>query len=398
MNSIKIPIILAIAVALGRFALDTYLPAFPIMAAAMQTTDEHMGLTLSVYIFGLALSQLIGGPLSDYLGRAKVIFSGLLIFAFASLMLAFSHTFTELLLWRVIQALGGGWSVVSIPAIIRDRTIGKETVKLISMVALISTIAPALAPSIGSLIISRTGWQGIFIFLCVYALLTILLLRIFIFNIKPLAKSEPKKFSFFAGYALILKNELGVYLILVQAFVFSIMTIFLTHASFIYQQWFSLSNFQFSLLFGLNIVVMCLLNLLNRWLLRWFYPGTLLIWAVCAQAVVILALCLLIHFTPIHLLAFTPFIMLTIGLFGAISPNNQACYLQCFPNNTATAVALMGAIHLVIGGSLSALSVELADGSLRPIMIMMAICGCIAIVCASRAFWIMKKIKLSHQF
>lgn len=382
MPSLLFIIILAMAVALGPFAVDTYLPAFPNIAQFMQVSIDRVGLSVSIYIFGLALGQLVGGFLSDRYGRARLMITGLVIFFLSSFLLAFSHTLTQLLLLRFLQALGGGCCGVSVPAIVRDRTQGRETAKLFSLIGLIYIIAPAIAPSIGSLILVIFNWSGIFIFLALYALLLIFFLKRHVFTSPaPLSSRDPsiKKLTMISGFSLVLKNKTARYLILVQAFSFSIMMIFLANASFIYQQWFAVSAFAFSVLFACNIAVMGFLSSINRWLVHRLEPSIILMVAVALQTLAVAAL-IVIVFLNLNMMFFVPALMVAVGSMGMISPNTQACYLHYFGNNSGTAAALMGAIQLTTAGCMSALSTFIADGSLRPLVLTMGLC---AIVCVS---------------
>ncbi len=162
---------LATVFAISPFAIDTYLPAMPNMAEAMQVDISMVSVTVSLYILGMAAGQLIGGPLSDQKGRRFVMILGLLIFAAGSVLLTTSTSIEILWLWRFIQAAGGGMAVVGVPAIIRDISSGKESAKLFSLIALIMMIAPSIAPTVGTFILTLSGWQWIFYFLAVIAVI-----------------------------------------------------------------------------------------------------------------------------------------------------------------------------------------------------------------------------------
>lgn len=372
MPHFRFAMILAMTVALAPFSVDTYLPSFPHIAQSLHVDINAVALSLSVYVFSLAVSQLLGGPLSDHWGRATILLSGLVVFAIASVLLAFSSNLTELLLFRALQGLGGGWAMVSVPAIVRDNTEGHESAKLFGLIGLMMIVAPAIAPMIGTLILMFSNWPGIFIFLAAYALLVMVLAKLFV-----LSKSKPRrnipatKINFIAQYRHILRVNVAIYFLLLQAFAFSIMLVFLTHASFIYQQYFHVSNVTFSILFMCNIVTMACMNRLSRLLLKWFTPLVILLNAVALQA---LAVALLICITLLHptIDFFVPALMLTVGSLGAITPNIQACYLQFYPKNSGAAAALLGAMQLGLGGCISAFSAWVAnDVSLLPIVLTM---------------------------
>ncbi|MDG9671281.1 multidrug effflux MFS transporter [Hahella sp. CR1] len=369
----RIAFILAMAVALGPFAIDTYLPAFPDIAKAIGADIHDVSLSISVYILGLAIGQLIGGPLSDRLGRSRIMLTGLAVFLFSCLMLSQSESLASLLIWRFTQAFGGGWCAVSVPAIIRDRTEGQETAKLFSLIGLIMIAAPAIAPTLGSTILAFADWRWIFLFLALYTGVVIVTLWFSLFADAP-PHSPPPKRNVLADYLEILKNTAALRFIFIQSLGFSVMLTFLTHASFIYQEWFGLSEFAFSLLFAGNIAVMALMSMANRALLTWVESAQLLRLAVWLQTFGVILLIAIVFFYP-SLYLFAPALMLSVGSLGAAMPNGSACFIQFFKSNSGTASALMGALQFTISGAISALSSALSDGTLVPIVAVMLMCA-----------------------
>ncbi|MFT3741127.1 MAG: multidrug effflux MFS transporter [Gammaproteobacteria bacterium] len=376
--SLRIVFILAMVSALGPFAFDTYLPAFPDIANFLHTDIQQIGYTVSVYLLGLAVGQLIGGPLSDYWGKAKIMLIGLGIFTFASLMTVFANSLIFLLACRMLQAFGGGWGGVGVAGIVRDRFEGKEAAKVFSLIMLIMMMAPAIAPTLGSIILTIAHWQGIFIFLTLYASLVMIMLWTYVFEKSTISPLKNVKLSFFKGYVSVLQNKVALCFIMVQAFAFSIMVIFLTNASFIYQNWFAVSKFGFAGLFACNIATMFLLNMINRLLLRWVEPIWILFFSIVLQAVAVMTLIFIVYFHN-QLIFFVPGIMIAVGTIGVTAPNNQACYLQFFKENSATAAALMGALQLSISGIMSGFSSFIGNRTLQPIVLCMGFCAFITV-------------------
>jgi len=235
LSPFRLALLLAITVALGPLALDTYLPAFPQIANDFNVDLPAVGRTLSIYVLVLGFSQLVGGPLSDRYGRRVVLLTGLGIFAVASLVLAGTKSLGSMMFWRVIQAIGGAWAAVSVPAIVRDRTSGNESARLFSLIGLIMFIAPALAPSIGSVILHFSAWPGIFVMLAVYALVLAITLRAFLFrNLPAASRTRTPLHTLVTNYVQVLKNTTAMRFIIMQTLAFSVLLIFITHASFIY--------------------------------------------------------------------------------------------------------------------------------------------------------------------
>lgn len=358
MSHLKFALALALTIALAPLALDTYLPAFPVMAAAFDVTNHQLSLTVSIYIFTLSLGQLIAGPLADKWGRQRIMYSGLVVFFISSLGIALTTHYGLLLTLRAIQAFGGGWVLVCIPALVRDRAHGREAAKLFSLIGLIAVLAPAIAPLLGASLVKLGGWQTIFFFVTGYSLFVMIVLKKLIFTPDAPTKSHLKVAHDGAlqRYMSVFKTPPALRFIALQALSFSIMMLFVANSSFIYQTHFNVSEFTFGLLFGANVVTMLLMNLLNRHLLSFFSTVQLLRVGITLQMVGLITLAIVMMFSPQQLWCFVPALMVTIGAMGMISPNNQANCMEYFPHNSGTAAALMGAIQFSTAGLLSALS------------------------------------------
>lgn len=340
---------------LGPFAIDTYLPAFPDIAAAMGVEISVVSLTISVYMFAIALGQLVGGALSDRFGRRRVLVTGLLLFAGASFFLSQAQTIESLLLGRVVQALGGGFTAVSVPALVRDRVNGLQAAKLFSMIGLVAIVAPAIAPTIGTLLLRLGEWGIIFIFLGLYALCLLPLLSATVFKGPRRPPVGPGGISMVARYLQVLSEHRALPYIGWQTAGFGGLIIFVTWSAFIYQVHYQQSRDAFALLFACNIAAMFCCNLLNRVLLNRLPSLQILRAATVAQAVASVWL-LGVALLDGPVFAFLPGMMLYAGTLGAISPNNQAGFLEYFPTSSGSAAALMGTATFSLGGIASGLS------------------------------------------
>lgn len=361
-------------VAIGPLALDTYLPAFPQVASDLGVDLPAVGRTLSIYVFALGLTQLVAGPLSDRYGRRVILFSGLTIFAAASLMLAFSSSLASMMAWRLIQAMGGACCAVSVPAIVRDRTQGQAAASLFSLIGIVMLVAPALAPAIGSSLLYLFDWPAIFVFLAAYAAVVALTIHNFLFRgLPPAAKSRTPVYTLLTNYLTVIRHRTTMRFIAIQTLAFSVMLVFITHASFIYQDWFGVSNQLFSVLFACQVTGMVGANVLNRRLLKSFHSTQILRTAAAIQALaVLLLLGAIVQDAGLATVAVS---MVVIGgCMGAIIPNNIANALEFFPNLGGTASALLGATQFALGGLISAASTWLADDTPLPIVLVMACC------------------------
>ena len=385
MSHFQLALLLGMTVALGPLALDAYLPAFPDIAEGFGIPHADVGLTLSAYVATLGLAQLVGGPLSDRYGRKLILFVGLTIFAIAAMMIAGADTLAELVGWRIVQGIGGAFCAVSVPAIVRDQVGGQEAARLFGLIGLIMFIAPAAAPSLGALMLALGDWHWIFVFLAGYALLLAVVLQIALFpRLKPRPQASTPVKTLVTNYMLVLRHGTTMRFIGIQVMCFSTMLLFITHSSFIYQEWFGLSNASFSMLFAANIGLMAVLNLVNRPLLR-RVPSVILL-----RVQVMLQFLMLVGLVTVVILdgpfwAVALFIIGAIGCQGGIVPNNMANALEFFPHLGGTAAAMLGASQFTLAGGISALSSALGGDALLPIVLSMLVCSTGAVVLAAGA-------------
>jgi DHA1 family bicyclomycin/chloramphenicol resistance-like MFS transporter len=155
----------------GPFSIDTIFPAFPEIGAQLGADRLAMQQTISVYLLAYALTSVVHGPLSDAIGRRKVILGGLAIFILASVGCALSRDLPTLLAFRAVQGLSAGVGLIVGRALIRDVLHGDDAQRMMSQVSMIFGIAPAIAPIIGGWILGWSRWPMIFWFLVVFSLL-----------------------------------------------------------------------------------------------------------------------------------------------------------------------------------------------------------------------------------
>ncbi len=377
-KNLGIAIVLGMTMGLGPFAVDAYLPAFPSIADSLSVNVNEVARSISIYIFTLAIGQLIAGPVADRIGRERVMQAGLGIFALASGMIALADSLNSLLLLRALQAFGAGCTSVCIPAIVRDRMSGNEAARFFTKIGMIMIIAPAGAPAIGSLLLGSFGWRSIFIFLLVYSLLVLIPIKLVIFPRDYHERLTPPATSLWTQYSAVIKTQSALRFMLIQTLAFSIMLLFLTHASFIYQEHFKATPAQFSWLFAGNILVMFGVNLTNGKLLERFQAIEILRMSITLQALAIFLLLLVTAFYP-SLWLFVPAMMITVGVLSAIIPNTMACYMDYFQDHGGTASALLGAFQFAVAGSLSVISTLLPEG-LEMVILAQASCSAVCLL------------------
>ncbi|WP_392339209.1 multidrug effflux MFS transporter [Moritella marina] len=384
---------LAAVFALTPFTIDSYLPAMPTMAKAMDVDISLMSVTVSLYIFGLAIGQLIGGPLSDKKGRSYAMIAGLVVFALASLLLTTATQIEVLWFWRVIQAVGGGMAVVGVPATIRDTCSGKEAAKLFSLIALIMMIAPSIAPTVGTIIMSLADWRWIFYTLAIMAVLVAILVmrfmpktkKVAVVLSKELADKKPDEVQDKIGLLSVFSEKRALGFMIAQAFAYSVMMIFLTNASMMYMEVFGQTPQQFSLLFFANICGLIVVNRANSFLLARFEPESLLKAFLSLQVLGGIILVTASVIVPDALYVTVAGFVIAISANGAVISNASACFMKRFGRNAGSASAVLGATQYTVGGTVSALSAFISMGSVQPVVVIMLISSITALTGATIA-------------
>lgn len=378
----RLIITLASIYAVSPFAIDSYLPALPMIANEMQVDISMLSVTVSLYIFGLAIGQLIGGPLSDKHGRLPIMILGLGIFAVASLLLTTSTHISILWFWRLMQAIGGGIAIVGVPATIRDNADGKEAAKLFALISLIMMIAPSIAPTIGNLILSLHNWQWIFYFVAAFSCLAIIMAKSFV----PHQSSKQKKELAITierrkgiKFIEVFKHKQAIGYMMAQAFAFAVMMTFVTNSAMIYMGIFEVSTDTFSMLFAANIAGLIVINRLNTILLNRFEPSILLRSFLTMQVVGGILLVVSSFLMPRNLTFTVAAFIIMISANGGVIANSNACFLKYFGKDAGTASAVLGAFQCAMGASVSAFAAFISMGYLEPVVVIMLISSTIAL-------------------
>lgn len=361
---------LAGLISIGPLAVDAYLPAMPTMATSLGVDLHQIELTLSLYLLGFALGQLIGGPISDRYGRRITIICGLILFVGSSLVAAMSQQIETLWIARLIQAFGGGMGVVNTMAVLRDLYSGRESAKALSRVVAIMMAAPLLAPFLGSGLLHMSGWRSIFYALGIYAALLLLVLAWKLPETRqPTTTKQP---SLVRRYLEVLRSRQVLGFLFATAFSQASMFAFITGAALLYMEYYGVSKVTFPIVFGLNIVVLTLCNRINVRLLSKASPVKILGWGQFIQfmcGAVLLAYYLI---QPPPLFVTVILIMVFIGVQGLIVANGLSSAAEYFPESAATTSALMNASGFTIGAVAGAAVGLLGDGSPLPLLSVMA--------------------------
>ena len=365
-------LLVAAMVAISPLAIDAYLPAMPTMALDFGVGIVEVNHTLSLYLVGFAFGQLLGGPISDQIGRKPVAVFGLLAFILTTAVIVFSTRIEHVQALRLVQAIGGGLCAVVCMPMVRDAYPAREAVRKFPIVFMVMLIAPLVAPLIGSLMLPL-GWESIFVFLGLYGVFALLA-----FSRIPETAPNPEHRIRWRGilpqYTAVLTRRVQgrpvpLMYILGNACIACLMFVFITNSSFIYLEYFDVGELQFPFYFGANVLSMLLFTVLASRLIRRLPPYLLFRLGRGIQLVFFIALATLVLVADeIPVLLFTPLLAISMGVNGLIGPAVSGLYLTQFKRLVGSASSLMGITMFLIGGVLGAFSGFLHDGTLKPMI------------------------------
>lgn len=367
---------LAALTAMTPLAIDAYLPAMPDMATFFAVSIHDVELSLSLFLAGFALGQIVGGPFSDHFGRRAATGSGISLFCLGTLGIIFSPSMDWVWVFRVLEAFGGGLAVVNSAAVIRDLSHGQDSARHLSNMAIIMMLAPLLAPLIGMLLLHMSGWRLIFSFLLVYGLV---IGSALFFRLPETRRIHEQRPNAFRRYWMVLSNRYALGFVFSQCFALGGMFAFITGSPAVYMGFFGVSETVYPFLFGVNVLAMMLFNRLNIRLLNRYAAQHLLTIGQAGQ--VITALLLFSYISLSHapsLYVVMPLIMIFVGIMGLIVSNATSSTVEFFPTNSATATAVLGAAGFTTGALSGTVVGLLGDGSPWPmalVMLLCAVCG-----------------------
>lgn len=233
-------------VALGQFAIDIYLPSLPAMVADLHTDKSSVQLTLTFFLVGFAISQLIYGPFSDRFGRRKILLIGLAIFIIGAIGASLAQSVSFLIGMRLVQGFGIGAANVLCRAILRDMYKGKELAKKVSGLGVLWVLSPIVAPVIGGYIQEYAGWRMNFLFLICLVSLVWLWCIFFLPETKDPAQIQsihPREII--KNYALLLSSRPFMGYVLVDFFLYGIFSAFYVAGPFLLQKVLKMSPIMF---------------------------------------------------------------------------------------------------------------------------------------------------------
>lgn len=348
-------ILLGALTALGPFTIDLYLPAFPVLEADFQTSAAAIQLTLTGTMIGFALGQLVVGPLSDKVGRRVPLIVVTAVHVVASTAAAFAPTLELLSAARVLMGAGAAAGGVVAAAIVRDMFGGRRLVVMLSRLALVSGVAPVIAPLIGSGLLAVTSWRGIFVVLAVYGAVMLICALLFLPETLPPARRREKgSTTVMQRYRSVLSDRVFIGVLIIGGMTFSGMFSYLSSSSFLFQQSYGFDAQQYGLLFAINSIgvvigVQTASRLATRFGPQWVMAFSTSVLVVAASAIVVCDV------LGAGLWGVVIPLFLFITACGFTFPCVQVLALDRHGKAAGTAQSLVGAVNFGVAGLVSPL-------------------------------------------
>jgi MFS transporter, DHA1 family, multidrug resistance protein len=381
-------IILGLLSAIAPLSIDMYLPAFPDIAKGLHTSVAAVMLSLSSFFIGISAGQLIYGPLLERYGRKIPLYAGLVIYALASFACATTTTVQGLIIFRLLQALGGCVGMVASRAMVRDLFEVKDNARIFSTLMLVVAVSPIIAPTLGGYITAYFGWRYIFVALIV----VILLIIAGVYFLLPESKKPDPDFSL--RPAAILKNfttiirhsQFSMYTF-TGAVAYGGLCAYVSGSPFVFMQIFKVSEKHYGWIFAFIALGLITASQCNNVLLKKYASEKIIKWVLYIQNAIgiILALTTISNIGELYTTVILIFMFLSCQ--GFIFPNVSALSMAPFGHNAGSASALMGFIQMSVGALISALVSFLQNGTALPMTGVMACCS----VLASLLFFIGRK-------
>ena len=390
---LQLVVVLGALMAIGPLTIDTYLPALPQLSEEMRASDAQAQLTITGLLLGLGLGQLVIGPLSDTVGRRRPLLIGLTAHGLMSVLCALAPSIGLLAVTRTLQGVAGAAVSVVVMAIVRDLFTGIRAAQLLSRLMLVLGVAPILAPSLGSALLTITSWRGIFVLLAVAAIgLWVLAWRALPETLPSVRRRPANVRGSLRSYGQLFRDRTFLVMVAVAGLAFATLFAYIAGGPFILQGRFGLSPQEFGIAFSANAAGMILMTQLNPVLVGRFGPVRVMSVAVLIALSGGIAL-LVANLTGIGGLAgFLVPIAVILSAAGLTVPNAPAIALSRHGEVAGTAAALLGAAQFLVAGSIAPLVGALDNGSGVPMAaIMVSTTGL-----AATLFWFARRRLLAE--
>ncbi len=369
-------LILGFLSAIGPFAIDMYLPALPTIAKDLHANEAAVQMSLMVFFLATALMQLICGPFSDAYGRKLPLYLGLGLFGLGSIGAAMATNIEMLIFFRFIQGVGASAGTVVPRAVVRDLYTGVDAARLMSLLMLVFSISPILAPLTGSFIIEGFGWRGVFWAVLLAAILGLALVCFGQEETRPAQQRVSGGVSrALRGYAYLLRDGKFIALTCIGGCCIAAFFVYIANSSFIFIEKYGLSPREYSLVFSLNAISFFAISQLNGVLAGRFGLARVVAYAMSGYLITMLLMVLAVMFLTQSLWLVMTFLFIGNGFLGLVLPGTSVMALDDHGEIAGTAAALLGTLQLLVAAAAMGLSSLIMTGYVLPMLIAILLCG-----------------------
>lgn len=376
-----IVIILGALASFGPFSIDMYLPALPALADELNASASVTQLSLTACLLGVALGQLIVGPISDVHGRRLPLIIGVAVYAIVSVLCVFSPNIWVFVALRFVQGFAGAAGIVISRASVRDLYSGVEMTKFFALLMLVNGAAPIFAPIFGAEILEFTSWRGVF---TVLGVLGVIMLLGVIFGLRETLpvhrRSRGGIRNSLATFRRLLGDSQFMGYALTQGFVMAAMFAYISGSSFVIQEFFGVSPRMYSLIFGINGAGIIIAGQIVGRLVGKVQGRTLLSAGLIMSSLGAM-LVLLAGIFQMGLYVILPGLFLVVSSIGLIGTTTSSLALQNQGQSAGTASALLGMLSFIIGGIVAPLVGIGGTQTVLPLAIVIFVSVLAAVLC-----------------
>lgn len=369
-------IVLGLLSAVGPFAIDMYLPALPSIASDLSASTAATQMTLMVFFLAFGICQIVYGPVSDMVGRKPPLYFGLVLFTVGSIGCGLAPGIEWLIFFRAVQGVGASAVMVIPRAIIRDLHTGVEATRLMSLVMLVFSVSPILAPLTGSALIVPFGWRAVFVAVTVVAVLGLALVASFLPETRPPQDRIKVSIGNVAGgFWQLLRDRHFLGLTFIGGFGMASFFAFLASSSFVYIDHFGLTPTQYSFAFSVNAISFIGASQFAAAIGGRFGMGRMVIGAVSMFALVSLILLAITAAGTDSLAVLIAMLFVANAFLGLVIPSTMVLALEDHGPIAGIASALGGTLQMIAGGAMIAVASLFFDGTALPMVAIIALCG-----------------------
>jgi len=368
-SMMRFAVVLGLLSAIGPFAIDMYLPALPAIGVDLRADTSAVQMSLMAFFLSLGVGQLIYGPVSDMVGRKPPLYFGLALFTVGSIGCALSPTIEILIAFRFLQGLGACAGMVVPRAVVRDLHTGAEAARLMSLLMLVFSVSPILAPLSGSAVIALSGWRAVFWVVMGASLLGMVLLWFALPETRPEAeRRESSVAGAIRGYGVLLRDWHFLGLVFIGAFGIASFFAFLANSSFVMIEHYGLTPTQYSLAFSINAVSFIGVSQFSGWFGTRFGLVKMMRWAVAGYAATMVLLFAVFLAGIDGLPVLMVLLFIGYGFLGLVIPSSAVLALDAHGPIAGTASALMGTLQFAAGALVMGIVGLFLDGTAMPMI------------------------------